>query len=220
MKILQPSVYIQGPGGIAYIRMFLELGFRKAVDLDDADIICYTGGADVHPSMYGQHVNPNAGVYASRERDVADQKVWDSVERNIPLDMQPMIVGICRGGQFVNVMNGGKLYQDVDNHTRYHFAKDVKSGDSVFVSSTHHQQFIPGNRAEIVCVATESTRRLTDKDILRQGSDIYHNDYEVLWYPDTKSLCFQPHPEYDDALETRAYFAELLRRYGGFKCAA
>jgi hypothetical protein len=37
-------------------------------------------------------------------------------------------------------------------------------------------------------------------------------DVEVVWYGGTRSLCFQPHPEYG-VEECKKYFFELIERY-------
>jgi hypothetical protein len=57
------------------------------------------------------------------------------------------------------------------------------------------------------------TREWYDGEVFKR--DVSNTDYEVLYYEDTKSLCFQPHPEYskgvDDPMEM--YFKGLVNEF-------
>ena len=89
------------------------------------------------------------------------------------------MAGICRGGQFLNVMNGGSMHQHIEGHTQSHYIT-LYSGREIPVSSTHHQMMIPG------C-----------DGIVKAWADICtQQDAEVIIYPTSNCLCFQPHPEF------------------------
>lgn len=199
-------VYVHGPGRFAYIAMFLEAGLVGANKLDECDIVCFTGGEDVSPHLYGEI--PLHGTWSNVHRDRADDDVYQRAKR-----LGLVMVGICRGGQFLNVMNGGKMWQDVNNHTRPHNLQDMISGEIIRVSSTHHQMMKPNLKAaDIIGIAAESTEKVSqyvrwtyDKDVIGREPD-----YEVLWYPETKCLCFQPHPELPGYEDCRNYFFETL----------
>ena len=101
-------------GSLAYRQMFINYGFTVVEDIQFADLVCFTGGEDVSPHLYGQPVHPL--TFSSVRRDEKEKAIFDACcERNLPM------VGICRGGQFLNVMSGGKMYQHVTNHTRQHY---------------------------------------------------------------------------------------------------
>jgi len=73
------------------------------------DGLLLSGGADVHPSRYGQ------ADLGSREiepaRDELEAAAWDAAEvRHLP------VLGICRGFQAINIFSGGTLLQDVAGH--------------------------------------------------------------------------------------------------------
>jgi gamma-glutamyl-gamma-aminobutyrate hydrolase PuuD len=169
------------------------------------DLVIFTGGSDVSPSYYNE-VNVASGPDPAR--DAYESEIFEAY-RDTPK------AGICRGGQFLNVMSGGRMWQDTDRHGRYHKLRDLLTGKDHFVSSTHHQMMRPSGLAEIVAVADESTYRMAATAHNVKAVEHYQ-DIEVLYYPVTKSLCFQPHPEYDDAGETEKYFFELLERYFKF----
>jgi gamma-glutamyl-gamma-aminobutyrate hydrolase PuuD len=165
------------------------------------DLIVFTGGADVSPSYYDEE---NVASDCNPARDAFESGMYETY-RDIPK------VGICRGGQFLNVMSGGRMWQDTDRHGRYHILRDLLTGKNIFVSSTHHQMMRPSGLAEIIAVADESTYRMAAKIHAVKAIEHYQ-DIEIVYYPVTKSLCFQPHPEYPDAGETEKYFFELLER--------
>jgi len=199
-------------GGIRYHQMFKSLGFTTGMGYRDADMLCFTGGADVSPILYGEATHPRTFKDPSRdEREVSFYR--EALEMGIPM------VGICRGSQFLHVMNGGKLYQDVDNHAdgKPHIAKDRKSGETIIVTSTHHQMMRYNVYSHIVTTAERSKHkeRVEGNRII----DDTNKDLEVLWYDKSKCLCFQPHPEFDPRIEgadsTYNYFKNLLTRFYG-----
>jgi len=75
--------------------------------LEAIDGLILTGGADIHPSFYGQTVLERCGEI-DEERDRFEvELVRAARSRDLPL------LGICRGLQVVNVALGGSLYQDL-----------------------------------------------------------------------------------------------------------
>lgn len=203
------KVFIQGPGAFAYMAMFMQRGFKGCGSIEEADVVCFTGGADVSPEMYGE--TKIRETNNSQARDKAD---LDAYKLCGP---EKFKVGICRGGQFLNVVNGGKMWQHVDNHCRDHYLIDLASGKKHLVTSTHHQMMQPTLDAEVIAIATESKFK---KGAWKSWSFFEKNkgvpeeniDVESVWYENTRSLCFQPHPEHD-LTECRDYFFEVFNRY-------
>ncbi|MGB4780997.1 gamma-glutamyl-gamma-aminobutyrate hydrolase family protein [Candidatus Methylomirabilis sp.] len=75
--------------------------------LEAVDGMILTGGADIHPSLYGQTVLERCGEI-DEERDRFEvELVHAARSRDLPL------FGICRGLQVINVALGGSLYQDL-----------------------------------------------------------------------------------------------------------
>lgn len=188
--------------------LFRSLQFSLVTDINHADLVVFTGGADVSPHLYGDHKHPYTGN--NPLRDVREQRTYNYArELNIPM------VGICRGGQFLNVMSGGRMYQHVSNHTMSHEIVDVITGETVYVTSTHHQMMMPSEKGLIVAVSSgvSSDREWFDQEVFRR--DNTDQGIEVVFYEHTKSLCFQPHPEYNNGKDCpmRQYFSDLLGRY-------
>ena len=194
-------------GSASYHQLFRSLDFTLVNSVAEADLVCFTGGADVSPWMYKHQQHRT--TYNDERRDVEESVFFhESQELGKPM------VGICRGGQFLNVMSGGEMYQDVDKHGRSHSITDVLTGEVVYVSSTHHQMMKPSPEAVLVAYSTlGGDREWWDGQVFaREKSE---QDVEVVFYPGTKCLCFQPHPEFSSAEfeGMRAYFATLLTRY-------
>lgn len=210
MRLESPRVYVLG-GGYEYIRLMWELGYNGAKGLLDADFILFTGGEDVDPSLYGEA--PLQSTYFSRVRDDFEMKVYkEALEVGIPM------VGICRGGQFLNVANGGAMWQHVNNHTRSHMLFPLDDAGApvepgFLVTSTHHQMMRPHEDGVVLAVAAEATE-LQSHTTIHEKDRAEATDVEVVWYPETGCLCFQPHPEMKAATEAcRKYFDACLETY-------
>lgn len=185
-------------------RMFTSYGFAVVSDIKDANLVCFTGGEDVSPELYGcvKHEQTYCNHYRD---DVEVEIVRECVAKDIPM------VGICRGGQLLNILNGGKMYQHVHGHTRDHYA--TINGQGLFVTSTHHQMMLPAEEGIVIGTASISPRRefidgegvFTIDKTSEEAPDI-----EVVHYPLTQCLCFQPHPEYDIGSECTKVFFELI----------
>lgn len=186
------KIYVIGQEA-TYIQMFIRNGWSYTENIEEADAIQFTGGSDVDPSFYGEIRHPS--TYSNPARDAFEKNLYLSFPDKPKL-------GICRGSQLLTVLNGGSLWQDVDNHAVYggHMAKNLLTDELVEVSSTHHQMMCPEtskNPYELLMTAGLSTRKST-------GEDDFHcqphewNDVEAVYWPETNSLCYQPHPEFFD----------------------
>lgn len=206
-------VFVVG-GDYTVKEMFNNHGWVATSELDKADLYVFTGGADVTPELYGQK---NVASGTNSRRDAIEVEIWDKLK-----EIKAPMAGICRGGQFLNIMNGGTMWQDVDGHTGNHDMYILEDHDDegtvldeskkIRVSSTHHQMMRPDIDAEILAVAQRSSYKTDDVGTLRSGDGKFDPvDIEVLFYPETQSLCFQPHPEYKwSPRECTDYFFKLL----------
>lgn len=219
MKLLDKKrIYVVG-GNYAIEKIFSEKGGTLVSNLDDADIVCFTGGADVSPGLYGEERHPTTMI--NEKRDAWEKVCFLRAEKKLK-------VGICRGGQFLNVMNGGSLWQDVDCHAisgEHPLMYETFIGErstvqrSVMVTSTHHQMMIPSikNGAKVWAWAGLSTKkssgiRMANKQWLFVEPKTGHQtDAEIVFYPRTKSLCFQPHPEYNSRSTHDLFFTCVER---------
>lgn len=203
-EVYDLRVFVVG-GGFQYIKMFADAGFKGARSVDDADIICFTGGEDVNPKLYGEE--PIPGIRFNVRRDELESYIYGEAAA-----LKKPMIGICRGGQFLNVMNGGGMWQDVNMHLGNHSVVDMRSGEVKHnMTSTHHQQMIAGPDVEILATAELSTQKTNEAGTIKREKP-ENDDMEVLWYPGSLSLCFQPHPEFDHG-DCRNYFLDLVDEY-------
>ncbi len=167
---------------------------------DGYDIMAFTGGEDIDPALYGE--KPIRGTYFTKSRDELEINAYLTAPDHV------IKVGICRGAQLLNVLSGGKLWQNVNNHSTGHHATDTRTGLNHFVSSVHHQVMKAGPGAEILAVAQRATSLANEKTLLTSAEPA-HIEIEAVWYPKTKSLCFQGHPEFGPKT-CEDYFLSLL----------
>lgn len=203
------KVFIVG-GNASYRNMFLNRGWDVTTEVNEADVVQFTGGHDVSPHLYGEELHPT--TYPFPTRDEEEQKLFNHV-----LYAGKPMLGICRGAQFLNVMCGGKMYQHVNGHAtgQSHIMVDSHTGKMYTTTSTHHQMMRPGPDATLIAVASESTRYESVQD----GGIIKHTpergeDVEVVYYRDQNCLCFQGHPEFLDKDDPcQEYYFELIEEY-------
>ncbi|HET8689262.1 MAG TPA: gamma-glutamyl-gamma-aminobutyrate hydrolase family protein [Methanosarcina sp.] len=207
MSKLPPTVFIERASP-SYVKLFQAIGFKIVYSVaSNPDLVCFTGGEDVTPSYYGAGKHPR--THNSELRDQIEKRLFQQAV-SMGIDM----VGICRGGQFLNVMNGGKMYQDVSRHTQDHVIVDRFTNERIFATSTHHQMMIPGPGSVVVATAMQGGFKeyVTEEgEIVREKEEENLPDTEIVYYDKTASLCFQPHPEFG-TLELQEYFKNLLSR--------
>jgi gamma-glutamyl-gamma-aminobutyrate hydrolase PuuD len=238
--------WVEKPHWPQYKRMFdlmLELkaipqAMVPARSIQEADIVIWTGGADISPSLYGEAaIQQTTGVNPRRDRN--DIAAWHMSHGKFRL-------GICRGAQLLNVLSGGGLWQHVDGHHKEHkihayFFEDyskvsdefraTRSSSELMVSSTHHQGMKCGPEGISLAHAIVDdysravlgqrkyfgpayrggvgmAQHITVKEENAWDNDLM--DHEIIWYPKTRSLCVQGHPEYYTASNS---FINLVGEY-------
>lgn len=186
-----------------------EEGFEVVESFEEADALQFTGGEDVTPSLYGhkRHIR----TYDNPERDAYEKGVFQTY-----MGKKPML-GICRGSQFLNVMNGGRLFQDVDGHAigTTHPVFSQLLGKTYHCTSTHHQMMIPSSEGLVDgwAVGVSKKKEWVDESGTLHSEVRDKRDVEAVWYGRTRCLCFQPHPEFSNAAETREYYFALINQF-------
>jgi GMP synthase-like glutamine amidotransferase len=176
-------------------------------DLEDADLVVFTGGEDVHPDFYGQPSHPQ--TYSNKQRDRYEMKIYEAA-----IQKGKHIIGICRGSQFLCVANGGHLVQHQDN-PHYIHPINMLDGTVLDITSTHHQAAYP-------FVLPKDEYHILG---WTEGISPFHEDgnktelnpekeCEIVYYPKSKCLGIQGHPEsMPTSHETIAYLRKLLNAF-------
>lgn len=199
------KVFIVG-NQVNYAKMFHRNGWQIVDDLRDAMVVQFTGGDDVSPFLYGEEPHPK--TQSNFVRDMREIAIFEAAR-----DANKVLAGICRGGQFLNVMMGGKLEQHIVGHDTglhsltipYHIKRDVELPEKIDVTSTHHQAMIPSSRAKILCY--------------EYNSKTGRNVHEVVTYQNGRVICNQSHPELQPKSNNEKFYFHLIDK--GYKvCVA
>lgn len=186
---------------------------------DELGLVVFTGGSDVSPSLYGASAHRSTFNNPSRdEEETAIARI--AMKHNIPL------AGICRGSQFLCVMAGGKLIQDISGHGATHLATARYPDGTIKeieVSSSHHQmQYpfeLPEDSYDVLAWSNEQRssyyRFDAEKTVLRDGaSKQLKMEPDVIWYPGINALAAQYHPEWmRSESDGFKYFQTLVNHY-------
>lgn len=186
----QLKVYVVGPSKDYAIWLN---NFVLVDDLQDADVVFFTGGSDVYPKLYGCKCHPT--TFYDANRDAYEKQIFESINPE-----KQIAVGACRGSQFLCIMNGGVLVQNCDNHAIYGTHKITTiDGEEYDITSTHHQMqdpySLPENYYKIVAWANRSTRyegfKLHTVELAKREPEI------VIYNVPDKPVCLaiQGHPE-------------------------
>lgn len=179
-------------GNATYYANFIK-DHELVSDLKEADIVLFTGGEDVDPSLYG--CEKHSTTYSNLERDLYEKAIFEQVSED------QLVIGICRGSQFCCVMNGGILIQHCENHgiRGTHSIYEPSTSRLYDITSTHHQMQYPFNvpyaRILMYSHPRRSSRYYGDKIdpyLIEEEPEI------VLYRTPNKPVCLaiQGHPEY------------------------
>lgn len=200
-------------GNVAYHNLHYYTGGEVIKDIPTAmkqDILIFTGGGDITPSLYGEQDRSCMGTDLRR----------DLFEKNVLIHATALgikVLGICRGHQLINAILGGKLIQDIFNETgNIHWSSSkMKNGFGVWkdvhdftpeeelfwryeslahlfprVNSYHHQAVLtPGKGLDIICNARDGI-------------------IEATCSRDHSIVTFQFHPEWDHVGDR--YFKKVM----------
>lgn len=152
----------------------------------DIALVVFSGGHDVSPELYGE----NRGQYTkpSPARDAYETEMFKLARAaNIPL------VGICRGSQFLCVLAGGRLVQDLRGHDGNHSIRTA-DGRLLVCNSSHHQMQLPAADAEVLAwVEPRLSPHYLNGDNLPFDVE---REVEVVHYPAIRAIGIQYHPEW------------------------
>lgn len=123
-------------GGATHYTSFIR-DVELVNNIEEAQIVMFTGGEDVDPSLYGCEKHPR--THSNIERDLYEKEMFEKVKEN------QLCVGCCRGSQLLCILNGGLLVQDCTNHAIYDTHPIANNNYVYEITSTHHQMQYPFN---------------------------------------------------------------------------
>jgi putative glutamine amidotransferase len=198
----------------------IELSFIKnnKEDIATCDAFILTGGVDIDPSFFeGNKTYPLMPAAFQTERDMFEAKIYRyAMEQHLPL------LGICRGLQLVNVLQGGGLIQDlgngnsihrkeregedkqhtvvIDKHSLLHAIVHVDAGT---VNSAHHQAIDPNRMGDNL----KATAWSSDPNHVIEGIEFSSKEAKPFM------ICVQWHPERMKDKDSNPLSIELKRKF-------
>lgn len=196
----------------------VELSFKKnnTADIYCCDAFILTGGIDVDPAFYnGEREYNNKPDTHEPDRDIFEEKIY----RYSQLHQLPLL-GICRGMQLVNVLQGGKLIQDLDSNNERHKKEEtdkehtiiatensllhqIAGSTSGHVNSAHHQSIDPDAIGENLKVNAYDD----DEEQIIEGLEFDDKTNKAFM------LCVQWHPERINGKEKNPFSENLKQQF-------
>ena len=182
-------------------KQVLKNHFKIVEKPEDADAICFTGGEDINPEIYGNKCM--SCTYYDLIRDEYEIGLC-----NMYFDKK--FIGICRGAQLLAALEGMDLVQDISSaHPHQHtvdYYRDDGVIEKVVVNSYHHQAIIEPNDlfSNVSCIMASppikgwvfpNTKKYPYEDYFTcMDMFKYKNVFGVQYHPEFKSRPNRPHP--------------------------
>ncbi|HEV7454421.1 MAG TPA: gamma-glutamyl-gamma-aminobutyrate hydrolase family protein [Candidatus Saccharimonadales bacterium] len=157
-------------GGVPFIVPVVddEAVLRRLYDL--ADGILFAGGNDLDPKLYGEEPYPGLND-ATPVRDAVEIKLM----RWALADRKPFL-GICRGMQLLNVLQGGTCYQDIPTDLPDASDHNSSTKRQDLEDIAHHLRVQPGSQfATIIGADTIGANTHHHQALKKLGTDIIAN---------------------------------------------
>lgn len=188
--------------------LMAEAGYSRANTVEEADVVVFIGGEDVNPALYGHDAHPS--TYFTEDRDIVEETYYHKC-----IDLKKPMFGICRGAQFLHAMNGGKLWQNVNNHAGSdHTIIDVEDNVTLTVTSLHHQMLQNNDKIEVIAVCANQVATSFEEGSMKMtlSSKSQEIEIEAGCYTDTRCFFVQGHPEIGSA-EYRSWTMSKLDQF-------
>lgn len=171
-----------------------------------ADMVMLMGGEDVDPRLYGDHpVYPGSGHHEPRADSAQIAVVLEALQQRKPL------LGICRGGQLINVALGGTLIQHLPTASQHRAAGF--SGDP-FVRTKVRLEADSDLDADVDAARTVLCTHHQSVDVLGHGLRVaaraVDDVVEAIVHESAPVTAVQWHPEHPKTASTQ--LVGLLKR--------
>lgn len=171
------------------------------------------GGHDISPRLYGEEPLPQCEE-VSKERDLLDASIF-----RIALSLDRPLLGISRGMQFINVMLGGTLYQDLATQFKSNIDHRPATLSAIpnmtvnIVKDTPLHDLLKVDTLKICNSHHQGIKKLSpDLKVMATAED---GLIEAVYVPERQFIWgVQWHPEYDYRENMKDYilFQELVRK--------
>jgi gamma-glutamyl-gamma-aminobutyrate hydrolase PuuD len=175
--------------------------------------VVFHGGTDIHPGLYSQaahKTNQQQGLKMS-SRDMSELSIWKAAT-----DLQIPIFAICRGAQLACVLSGGSLFQHFETTERGGSIETLQlyNKEKLLGNSFHHQLMDLSPLQEFVDYDLLAWTEYKDTKFYREGSEPVDGPAkqpEIVWFPKTRCLAIQGHPEWADGTAFQKFCIEEFK---------
>lgn len=202
---------VENAGGELYVLSFDD-DISQVKDILDGYII--PGGRDIHPKFYGQEMN------GSVVSDVADihyhfnERIYHELSASCP------ILGICWGFQFLNVVTGGTMVQDLHDKGEHFKKREMQMTKDSWLHETvgsiahgncYHHQGLDKLGKNVVVTAIDDISKIAHAIEVREpGRDING----ILWHPE---ITFTNESREVHSLDSRKIFSAFVKKCEVYK---
>lgn len=185
------------------------------VDLFDALII--PGGPDADPTFFGEEPSLHIGA-TNYKRDVFEAELFQAFYK-----AGKPIFGICRGCQFINIMMGGNVYQDLASENPDAYIRHSQGANGCY--PTHHVTIEKGSLlyASLGEKAYVNSRHHQGIKKVGEGLKVTAKAadgvVEAIESADGQIVAVQWHPEnmWQEHAEMRKIFTDFISRVAASK---
>ena len=185
------------------------------IDLFDALII--PGGPDADPTFYGEEPSRHIGS-TNYKRDVFEAELFKAFYK-----AGKPIFGICRGCQFINILMGGSVYQDLAADNPDSYIRHSQGADGSY--PTHHVEVAKGSSLYKSLGATAYVNSRHHQGIKKVGEGLTvtakaaDSVVEAVETADGQIVAVQWHPEnmWQEHAEMRRLFEDFISRVAAQK---
>lgn len=201
------------PVGNRYDAMWLPRDRYEIVnEYDRSDILVFPGGSDWNPALYNEKTLHTTGFHEAIDKPQLSWALKAIADGKF-------MIGICRGGQMLTILAGGRLIQDVNNHGgRNH---NIYTFDNLVLetNSLHHQMMdtilLPKKHVNVLAWTPPlSTHYQTGNGEATIAGIPYREglekENEVLYFNQIGGFAIQGHPEMNMSNNCRNWIIEQI----------
>ena len=186
-----PSGYIKAVQLVGGLPIMIPIGdpmhAKRYISMIDKLVLA--GGQNVAPEFYGEVETIQSSDY-NRERDAFEiALINEAIKQNKP------IVGVCRGMQLVNVVLGGSLNQQIQNH--WQDKAMTQTSHDVLISKHSTLDLIYGRKAHVNSFHRQSIKQLAPQlEVIAKSLDDHIIEALQSTDPNLRFLGVQWHPDF------------------------
>ncbi len=191
---------ISDSGGISLLTTYENIDYINQI-LDKVDGVLFSGGGDIHAKFFNEELDINASSVNEIRDEFEIRLCKEALKRDMPL------LCICRGIQILNVVNGGKIIQHIENHNS---DTTILMHNIDIVENSYFHNIYDKKSFKVNSIHHQAIKNVSDNvEILAKCKDTI----EAIKFRDKKFvLGVQYHPEriYDN-IESKILFDNFIK---------